>query len=470
MALIESGKFVASSKDNFIAFTTGNENRPYVTFQFTGNPAKGTLTIADGLNDDGYKKTIVYDSTDHTIVISDNSFVYVPGQVTANTFSLLECLKMNTLFYDVQIVTTSGNLTIKAYIDSSTRYRITDTGAITVGGTYTSWTPKTPDKYVLLENTNEGQITMEKYTVSNTISFNITAPFEHLTFKDPKQMKVMGYKISNNNVELLSISSSEFAVFPTTLSKFSKTILFPYYFNGGSAPVNFLTNNFVRDYNYGEMCGLSVLTDKSMTLVKKYYTVSGLFLGQDGDYLQYDNNYFRRDIYFKLNIDGIEAQTNKKVGYVEVSCNYNGSPATNPIRYNVVARCNDNNEIFFVNELGGIDSFNFLGERVYNSKIDDMTTYFINPTMPWSRTKEMETIATKKNKVEHTLKTTIVGADTAKWLNELQKSKYQFLYFDELPTKFVKIIVDDMDIEVSDRENTYEIELTYRDGDNDVLL
>lgn len=470
MALIEQGKFVASSKDNFIAFATDNENRPYVTFQFTKNPVRGTLIIADGINDDGYKKTITYDSSDSTIIISDNSFTYRQNQVTANTFSLLECLKMNTLFYDIQIVNINSSIAIKAYIDNSTRYKITDNGALTIGGTYTSWTPRLPDKYVILENTQDGQITMEKFTLNDTVSFNITAPFEHLTFKDPKQMKLMGYKIANNNVEQLSISSTDFAIFPTTLSKFSDVRLFDYYYNGSSASVNFLTNNFERDYNYDEVIGLSVLTDKSMTLVKKYYTTSGKYLGSDSDYILYDNNYYRKDIYFKLNIDAIEASTNKNVGYVEVSCNYNGTQAVKPIRYNIVPKCNDNNVIFFVNELGGIDSFNFLGERTYETKNDDMETYFINPTMPWRRTKELETIATKVNKVTHTLKTTLITANTAKWLNELQKSKYQFLFQNVEPTKFVKIIVDDVDIEVSDREDTYEITLTYHDGDNNVIL
>ena len=82
----------------------------------------------------------------------------------------------------------------------------------------------------------------------------------------------------------------------------------------------------------------------------------------------------------------------------------------------------------------------------------------------------MEIVGQKKNKVEHHLKTTIIDSDTARWLNEMNKSKWAFLFVNGNPTKFQKIIINDLDIEVSDRENTFEIEMTYQDSDNNISI
>ena len=78
-------------------------------------------------------------------------------------------------------------------------------------------------------------------------------------------------------------------------------------------------------------------------------------------------------------------------------------------------------------------------------------------------------MAQKKNKVRHTLKSTILDTETSIWLNELSKSKYAFL-FSTNGARFERIVVTDMTIDLSDRENTFEIELTYQNGDNNIAL
>jgi hypothetical protein len=123
-----------------------------------------------------------------------------------------------------------------------------------------------------------------------------------------------------------------------------------------------------------------------------------------------------------------------------------------------------------LNEVGGIDSFNFLGERKYKSKIKNQTTYMKNPTRAYGTTKELEIVGGKQNDVEHTLNSTIIDKDTALWLNELSKSKYAFLYKPTDSSKFERIVVTDIDINISDRENVFEIELAYKDGDNSVKI
>lgn len=182
-----------------------------------------------------------------------------------------------------------------------------------------------------------------------------------------------------------------------------------------------------------------------------------------------EHPYARFDFYFENDIATVENITNMQVGYVEVVGMNGNTEITNPVRYNVEPKCNQNNEIYFVNELGGIDSFNFLGERQYNASIDDQTTYFKNPIRKWERIKEIEIVGQKKNKVEHTLKTTIIGEEEAKWLNELNKSKYAFV-LEHNPVTIKKIIITDFDIDLSDRENVFEVELTYQDSDNNINL
>lgn len=453
MAKIEINKYLGSSQDNFLVFSNENFAKPYVTFQITGNRTS-YFTINDALDEDGYKKTIKYGADE---VISDSSFK-VSNNTVSTTFALMECLRKNPIFYDLEVYQNSGGGTyLRAYIDSSTKYEIKDYGSVGIGGTYSSWSPKEPNKFVLLENNGEKQIFLEKYTMADDVSFNVTAPYEHLSFKDPFEVRMMSYRIDDNVVYQNSIANSSVIVFPTTLSKFDDTDLSDY-------EGKFLTHNFKRTYNYDEVCALSVMAN-SASLTKKYYTNSGVFLMQDSDILYMEQHNMRKDFYFKLNVQYVEGETNKQVGYVEVSCG-----SGEPVIYTVEAKCNQNNEIYFVNEIGGIDSFNFLGEREFNSKINSQTTYFMNPTRKYGTVKELEVIGQHINKVEHTLTTTIVDSDTALWLNEMQKSKYQFLYKTSGATRFERIIITEMSIEVTDRNNIFEVEMTYQEGDNNISI
>ena len=469
MAKIEVDTLLASSKDNFLVFSNSNYEKPYVTFYFkSGQNPVGQLKIKDALDDDGYSKTIMYSPEE---AITDSSFRCTTDR-TSNTFALLECLRKNIIFYDIQLISDIPNvgIVIKAYIDSSTKYSIVGGSILNIGGTFSSFSPKTPNKYTLLINSGDDQIVLDKHTMAEDVSFNVTAPFEHLTFKDPINIKMLAYHIDDNVIVTDSIANNSVVVLPTTLPKFSDVDLGSYYYSYSGQKVNFLTNNFHRYYNYGEICALSLLTDKSgISLKKKYYTISGKYLGEDSTLAFKENPYMRHDFYFDLSINSTEAMTNKQVGYAEVVATYNGEEITNPIRYDVVPKCNQNNEIYFVNELGGIDSFNFLGERSYKSQIDDQITYFKNPTRKFGLIKELELVAQKKNKVRHTLKSTILDTETALWLNELSKSKYAFL-FTTNGARFERIVVTDMTIDLSDRENTFEIELTYQNGDNNIAL
>lgn len=471
MAKLEPKSILGSSQNNFIVFSNTNYEKPMVSFNFrNATGTGGTITVRDALDDDGYNKVITYDSTK---TISDSSFKWHSNDSTANTFAFLETLKKNPIFFNITLVTNIPNVGIilQANIDSSTRYSITSTNGVEIGGNYSSYVPKEPNKFVLMLNGQDRQISLEKFTMAEDVSFNVTAPFEHLSFKDPFQLRMLSYHIDNNTVVNDAITNNTVTVLPTTLSKFDDTDLTVYKYQYDWLKINFLTHNFNRYYNYGEVCALSLLSENlDISLLKRYYTVSGKYLGQDTNVLHSEKNMLRWDFYFECDIATVEAQTNKQVGYIEVVATYNGNEMTNPVRYNVVPKCNQNNEIFFVNEIGGIDSFNFLGERKYNSQIDDQTTYFINPTRNFIGTREIEVVGQKIDNVQHILKSAIINTETAKWLNELAKSKYAFLFINEGSILYERIVITDFDIEVSDRENTFELELTYQRGDTNIRL
>lgn len=469
MAKIEVNKFLASSKDNFLVFANDNYAKPMVTFYFTNRgTGDGKIHIKDALNDDGFDKVLVYSPRE---IISDSTFKFTVGDNTSNTFALLECLRKNSIFYDITLITDNPNyIMLKAYIDSSTRYVIAADDDIVVGGTYISYVPKEPNKFVLMLNDGTNQVMLDKYTTASDVGFNVTAPYEHLSYKFPKNIKMACYHIDNNNVIYDSIGNNDVYVLPTTLSKFGDVNYNDYFYTYDGQRVKFLTNNSYRYYNYGELCGLSILSDKNCGIIKKYYTLSGKYLGMDSTYNDKETSNMRQDFYFELDISGIEASTNKQVGYVQVYGTHNGTEITYPIRFDMIPKCNDNNEIFFVNEIGGVDSFNFLGERKYKSKIKNQTTYMRNPTRAYGDTKELEIVGGKKNDIDHTLNSTIIDKDTALWLNELSKSKYAFLYNPSDRSKFERIVVTDVDINISDRENVFEIELTYKNGDNNIKL
>ena len=469
MAKIEPNTILGSSQDNFIVFGNTNYDKPMATFYFLSNaPSSGSIVIRDALDDDGYSKTIVYDTGQ---TITDSSFKF-SGSRDNNALALFEVLKKNPIFYDLSLVTDVPNVgvVVRAYIDTSTRYSITASQGIVVGGTYSSYTPKEPNKFVLMLNGADKQISLEKYTMAEDVAFNVTAPFEHLSFKEPFQLRMMAYHVDNNTIMQDAISNNIVNVFPTTMGKFDDRDLSSFRYQYSGQKVNFLTNNTNRYYNYGEVCGLSVMTDKNISLLKKYYTVSGKYLGSTNTIYHMDKYGMRTDFYFENDIETVEGMTNKQVGYVDVVAVYEGEEITNPVRYNVVPKCNQNNEIFFVNEVGGIDSFNFLGERVWDTQIDDQNTYFINPTRKYSVTRELELIGQKLHEVEHHLTSSIIDYDTAKWLGEMAKSKYPFLFINKDSILFERIVIKDMDIELSDRENTFEIELTYQNGDANIKL
>lgn len=451
---------LASSRDNFIVLNNSHVlDKPYVTFT-VASPSNVTITVKDRFDDDGYKRVIVGSPTS---VISSTSFK-TTGVVTLN---LMECLKLIPIFYNIRL--TSANV-ITAYIDSSTSYSITVSGSgITIGGNFNGYVAQNLNKMVLMmqgtidgDNTN---ITMEKYNDTSTVSFNVTSPFAHMDGKTPVTMTLTAYEVYNNSSSLLSLPYSEVTIMPTTLSKFQEVDYSRYEYI--SDKVHFLTNNEERYYNYGERYALSVICDTPITLKKNYYTNSGIFLTSEVSHEYRERQGNRYDFYDTLNLVGVESNYNHQVGYVLVYGVLGSLEITYPVRFNIRPRCRENNEVFFVNEIGGIDSFNFTKSMTVNRKIDDLATYNINPIRAFGDTYEIERVLSKKNDVTTILSTNQVDKHTADWLNELNKSMYTFLYLGGTH-RYKIIIIDKFDISTNNTTEEFELEMQYHDSDNKV--
>ena len=452
---------LASSLDNFIVLNNSHVvNKPYVTFTI-GSPTNVTILVKDRYDDDGYRREIVGSPTG---VISSTSF-RTTGVIALN---LIECLKLIPIFYDIKL--TSANV-IEAYLDTSISYSITISSGsgITIGGNFNGYTAQNLNKMVLMmqgtidgDNTN---ITMEKYNDVSTVSFNVTSPFSHMDGKTPVTMGLTAYEVYNNESSLLSLPYSEVTIMPTTLTKFQEVDYSNYEYI--SDKVHFLTNNEERYYNYGERYALSVICDTPITLKKNYYTNSGVFLTSEVSHEYRERQGNRYDFYDTLNLLGVESNFNHQVGYVLVYGVIGSLEITYPVRFNVRPRCKENHEVFFVNEIGGIDSFNFTHQEVIERKIDDLATYNINPIRPFGDTLEIERVLSKKNEITKVLSTNQVDKHTAEWLNELSKSMYTFLYLGGTH-KYKIIIIDKFDITTNNTSEEFELELEYHDSDNNV--
>jgi hypothetical protein len=212
-----------------------------------------------------------------------------------------------------------------------------------------------------------------------------------------------------------------------------------------------------------------VLSDSSVSIKKNYYTNSGVFLETQTTCEYIEDNGIRHDIYDVIELDSIEARYHHQVGYVDVYAIANGVESY-PIRFHIKPRCKGNNEVFFLNELGGVDSFNFTNTRTVERSIKDKSTYFVNPISDWTDRYELEYTKQKKNEITVTLSTNQINLATAQWLNELNKSKCTYKYLGIDNPKYKMIVVDKFDINTNTSDDEFEVSLEYHDADNEVNI
>ena len=473
MAKIETAKIVASSLDNFICFQNQNaQQSPYVTFTI-GDSIVGqnvNITIKDAEKDDGVSFSIAGRAGAYVTSETFNT----AGDRFSLMFSLCECLKLLPITYNVVIHNTN---TVKCGLDSSRKWDITSS-SIAIGGNFAQYNPVAVNKWVLniRGNIDENiqQFSMAKFNDSPEISFNVSSPFQYITFKNPIQVSLSAYSLIGNTTRVEPITNNSITVMPTTLSKFEKVDYSEYFCSHVNYEVKKpLTRNFKRYCNYGDLIGISILTDRgdsSVTLTKRYYTNSGVYIDSETGYLKRYYTNHRMDFYAELNIAGIETSSSRQVGYVEVTVSVQGHDITEPVVYHVVPKCTTTDTLFFINSIGGLDSFTFLGGLDDNSGIDEQTTYFKNPKKPYSNVYDLEYVKWKSMEDTYVAKTHTIDRDTAVWLKELQRSRYVFKYDKDASVSFKMVIVTEFDIELPTDENRFRLECTYRYADSGINI
>lgn len=460
-----ANKILASSLDNFMILNTPTVQLPYVTFVIGTVSSDIEIQIKERDNLYGYSKSLVGSAGGGT---TDSTF-NTSGLVLYNFY---ECLKLNSIFYKITI----NNNTIKAYIDTSVAYQIavTSGSGIMVGGTYSSYSPSLPNKSCLvLQNADGDSIPMEKYHNAATVSFNLTSPFQKTNFKAPLEYNIIGYKVQNGQASNVTIPYNSITVMPTTLTKF-QNVNYDDYLYKGTGTVKFLTTQSNRYYNYGEWVGLSILTDVTLSdprLKKCFYTNSGVFLEEEWTTQLVETNGKRIDIYDNFELSDIEYVHNKQVGYILVYA-YNGmsTQLTEPIRFDVMPHCQGNNEIFFLNEIGGVDSFNFTNTKQVEWKIGSQSMYSKTHTRQFTTLYDHEYVLNKDNKVSRTLSTNQISIDIAEWLNQLVKSKWTYKFLGMTNPRYKMIVVDKFDIQVNTNDDEFELSLEYHDADENTTI
>lgn len=472
MAFYEPKRFCASSLDNFYVFQNSSpQELPYAIFPIADSYVGSNVTIrfADADNDEGVSYVI---QGSPGAYITSSSF-NTAGDRFSLMFSLIECLRLNPFVYDVVMYSTS---TIRFGLDSSRRWSIT--APFIVAGNYREYNPVSVNKWVVNINAelngNTTRFSMSKYNDSPEVSFNVTSPFQYITFKKPARLSVSAYSVRGNVTSVEPVTNTSLTVLPTTLSKF-ETVDYNDYFCSqyNYEKKYFLTRLDEKPYNYGEKIGLSMLTDRGdayVTLRKKYYTNSGTFLTSvDGClYKEYSN--YRYDFYDDLGIAEVENSTSRQVGYVEVCGLYNGNELTYPVRYVVTPKCNTNDTIFFINAIGGIDSFNFSGGTDEESSIDEQVLYRKNPKRPFSDVYELDYVKQKSVESVYKAKTGLLDRKTAEWLRELQRSRYAFKWDNTDSVSFKMITVTGFDINLPSSDRRFSLECEYRYADQTLSI
>lgn len=473
MAKLETKRIIASSLDNFIIFQNPYyQPQPYVTIGVASTDVGQNRYITFSDMDDSDAATITIEGKPGANITA-RSF-NTAGSVTQVLFSLMETLKKVSILYDVTVGTSN---TLKMGIDTSRRWRIESDMAI--GGNFATFNPDSETKWVMNLNLsyldNVKQFTMEKYNNSDEVSFNVSAPLQYIAFNNPLSLNLLPYSVNAGVVSVEALTNASLLVMPTTLYKFETVDYEDYYlYVSNNTRKKFLTRLDRRPYNYGERIALSVLTNRSMgsvNLMKKYYTNSGVFIASETgqEYKIYTNE--RLDFYDVLSLYEVETANNRQVGYVEVTAVSGGVELTEPVRYDVEPVCTENNTLFFINAIGGVDSFSFNGGWTYTSEISENTTYMKNPEKPFDGRYELEFVKRKEMDEKHTVATRLIDQQTARWLTELQKSKWVYKYLGgDQQLRYMMVVVDNMDIEVNDTDKRFTVEIEYHNADTKINI
>jgi hypothetical protein len=200
-----------------------------------------------------------------------------------------------------------------------------------------------------------------------------------------------------------------------------------------------------------------------LSLSVKYYTVSGVYINSEVPTVSSSYTRPRLDIRFTPNLQATELLFHNDIGYFTVEVLQGTTVKTRPLKFIVNPKCNTNNVFYFVNKIGGLDSFNFLREKSLKGSITEQVTYFKND-IDFNNINELEYVHSKKYNENFTAETTLLDGEQAEYITELAKSKYVYKYVNGIKTI---IIIDKLDINLDSLNNQgYNIRVEYHYSDN----
>lgn len=467
MALLEPNKIIASSLDNFLILSnTHYTSRPYVEFTLTDFGFTTDIVFQDADDPENYSLTIngkVGNSISYQTFNTATS-------IAQATLNLLEALKLNNITYNVTLRSSS---TIRAYLDTSRNYKIYSSNAkVTITDAFSGYDVNAQNKIVLNIRTDVGEFNLEKYVASEEVPFKVSSIFDSLNLFSPTTMNMLCYSVYNNEVEAIGINNAQITSMPTTLTKFETIDYDLYYIDSAVAGVKkFLTNRSEIPYNYDEYFTLSLITNYALgdiNLLKKYYTNSGVFLTSETGQHYKEKNNIRLDFYDYLNLLEVENAYGKQVGYVDIVATNGTTELTEGIRFIIKPRCTDNKVLWFVNKIGGVDSFNFTSSHSMETKIKENEVFYRNNIAPMSDTYVIENVRKKNIETTYTYSTHQLKSKWVEYLTELQRSKYVYIYDPEDNSKYICVVDDfNIDYDYDDKYSNLEIEFHISDENKD---
>ena len=513
-------KILASSLDNFMILPNKQITPfPTVTFHIEGQLNDGAfITFEDRNNSELFSHTITAKNgaTSTSKEFNPNTNGNMPN------FALFDSLRQCQFIYDASI---DMDGVITCSLDSSRTYRISaewTRGTIEIGGTYVNYNSTEMPKSVLSLSGDNFSFSMEKYSPDDTVSFNVTAPFSYTQSKTPIHVRMNGYQALNGSNMPMPLPYSNILILPTTLKKFEVFNESDFY---TSRKQNFLCSNKYQTigfysskhlydteelsvHNFSDFYMLSIIADdddSDMTVVNKYnihqkfFTPSGKLIHETGDGKWYEDQIRWEKVYnngridftsYLMNFQFIEGyQKDIQIGRIEVYATKNDEKVSDVYTFYPTYGCNRSTLVYFINKYGGVQTADFYNGYEVQSNIEDQEVYFTNPTeigfthyanmgdVDYSvRIDEIERVKTKRRNDTYIVKK-ICDKKEAEWLKELQSSKnvwigrYEEDKEDGLTQhRWQTIIVDSLDINMSDAQDEYELTLTFHKSDNNLRI
>lgn len=396
--------------------------------------------------------------------------------------SLADALRSNDIFSNVRVKKNEAGECRGVWADVETAHgyefhRRESSAMMAVGGTgyrkavsltSTTLTYEIEDG----ERAGGSKVITQQKTVDGDALFDITAPFAYDTRLYPVTMTLSASQKTGNKYKTVALAETDYTVMPATAERYEEIDYAAYTVPGdrdADYSIRWLTTNTQRRYNQGEVVALSSLGAGPLTPYAVFRSASGAFLYEMIPEYRVVTVAGRSDYMMRFDLDAVGELTGEVVDAVEVHLrDYNGKTVTaEPVVYRSRRRCQKPAELFFVNKLGGLDSFaDFASYRV-ESDVADVDTYMVNQMEDWETLGAggiacYEMVHTKRNEQQQVLTTYAEDAATCDWLGELQRSKYVFarLDGDGLDTmRFQQVIVDGMGITTRSRERSSEIEV-----------